>query len=190
MFAAVSVVWKGRMSSTPFYFSNHCSSDTPDLPQEPRAPGSLRKGCPTVLAPRCRPWLRSSTNVATICHNHQCLSSVHLILCTAQNMSLLISLSIISHPVPSVLLCFSAKHYGQTYALDDQVHCFLILQNVPEPSINSQLWSHTTAGYHKVRNHSQLPSSQSPRTHRRRWSQTSPHQCETRWQAWGHQTDG
>ena len=49
------------------------------------------------------------------------------------------ALSIISHPAPSVLLCFSAKHYGQTYALDDQVHCFLILQNVPEPSINSQL---------------------------------------------------
>lgn len=66
-------------------------------------------------------------------------SSYSLHGCTAQNMSLLISLSIISHPAPSVLLCFWAKHYGQTYALDDQVHCFLILQNVPEPSINSQL---------------------------------------------------
>ena len=72
------------------------------------------------------PWLRSLwTNVATIIK--VCQASIFFSVCTTRNMCLLISLSVISHPAPSALLRFWIKHGVQTYALDDQIHCFLIL---------------------------------------------------------------
>ena len=109
MFAAVSVVWKGRKTILHHSTVNHCSSDPPDfeVPQGPRAPGSLRKGCPTVLA-RCQ---QAVAQVVDQCgHNHQCLyclSSVHLILCTAaQHKTWVFWFLFQSSPILHRLCCF------------------------------------------------------------------------------------